>query len=152
MKHCFENIGVAIAVRSDVCNVMSKVTIKSANIDAKLEFSEVGNEYFTVTFSSVSLSASHRVWVYTRDCERLVSLFIEMAENWTGWEGAKIWDAIEGDFSLSCTCDKLGHITLKVALVERDTPELWSARFNVEVEAGQLEKIANEMNKLFSGC
>ncbi|MBW4582079.1 MAG: hypothetical protein KME42_21145 [Tildeniella nuda ZEHNDER 1965/U140] len=60
---------------------MSKVTIKSANTGAKLEFSEVGNEYCTVTFSSASLSASHRVWFYTGDCERLVSLFMEMAEN-----------------------------------------------------------------------
>jgi hypothetical protein len=128
---------------------MSKVTIKSANTGAKLEFSGVRNEYFTVEFSSVSLSASHAVWVYAGDCERLVNLFLEMAESWTGWEGAKTWDAIEGDFSLSCTCDKLGHITLEVELVGRDAPELWSAKFNVEVEAGQLEKIANEMKALF---
>lgn len=131
---------------------MSKVIIKSANTGAKLEFAEVGNEYFTVTFSSASLSASHRVWVYTGDCERLVGLFVEMAENWAGWEGAKTWDAIEGDFSLSCTSDRLGHIALKVELVGRDAPELWSAKFNVEVEAGQLEKIANEIKALFRRC
>ena len=131
---------------------MSKVTIKSANTGAKLEFSEVGNEYCTVTFSSASLSASHRVWFYTGDCEQLVSLFMEMAENWTGWEGAKTWAAIEADFSLSCTSDKLGHIALAVELVGRDAPELWSAKFNVGIEAGQLEKIANEMKSLFSGC
>jgi hypothetical protein len=131
---------------------MSKVIIKSANTGAKLEFSEVRNEYFTVVFSSVSLSASHRVWVYTGDCEQLVCLFVEMAENWTGWEGAKTWDAIEGDFTLSCTSDRLGHITLEVELVGRDDPELWSAKFNIEVEAGQLEKIANEIKELFSRC
>lgn len=130
---------------------MSKVTIKSANTGAKLEFSEVENEYFTVTFSSASLSASHRVWVYTGDCERLVSLFLEMAENWTGWEGAKNWASIVGDFSLSCTSDKLGHIAFEVKLVGRDASESWSARFNVAVEAGQLEEIANEIKKLFSG-
>lgn len=129
---------------------MSKVTIQSANTGAKLEFSEVGNEYFTVAFSSASLSALHRVWVYTGDCERLVSLFVEMAENWRGWEGAKNWDAIEDDFSLSCISDKLGHITLEVELVGRDASELWSAKFNVDVEAGQLEKIANEIKELFS--
>jgi hypothetical protein len=92
---------------------MSKVTIKSVNTGAKLEFSEVENEYFTVTFSSVSLNASYRVWVYTGDYERLVSLFVEMAKNWTGWEGVKNWDAIEDDFSLSCTSDRLGHLRLK---------------------------------------
>lgn len=128
---------------------MSKVTIKSVNTGAKLEFSDVRSEYFTVAFSSVFLSASHQVWVYTGDCKRLVGLFLDMAKNWTGWEGAKTWDAIEGDFSLSCTSDKLGHITLEVELAGRDPPELWSAKFNVEVEAGQLEKIASEMRTLF---
>ncbi len=131
---------------------MSKVIIKSANTGAKLEFSEVGNEYCTVTFLSTFLSASHRVWFYTGDCERLVSLFMEMAENWIGWEGAKTWAAIEADFSLSCTSDKLGHIILEVELVKRDAPELWSAKFNVDVEAGQLAKIATEMKELFSRC
>jgi hypothetical protein len=131
---------------------MQYVTIKSANTGAKLKFSELENEYFTVVFSSASLSALHRVWVYTGDCERLVNLFLDMAKNWTGWEGAKIWDAIEGDFSLSCTSDKLGHITLEIELVERNAPELWFARFNVEIEAGQLEKIANEMRGLLGGC
>jgi hypothetical protein len=131
---------------------MSKVTIKSANTGAKLEFSDVGNEYFTVEFSSASLSASQRVWVDIGDCERLANLFLEMAKNWTGWEDAKTWDSIEGDFSLSCTCDKLGHITLKVELVEHNAPELWSAKFNVEIEAGQLEKIASEMMALFERC
>ncbi|NEQ48099.1 MAG: hypothetical protein F6K00_33025 [Leptolyngbya sp. SIOISBB] len=131
---------------------MSKVTIKSAKTGAKLEFSDVGNEYFTVAFLGASITALHRVWAYTGDCERLANLFLEMAENWKGWEGTKIWDAIEGDFSLSCTSDKLGHVTLRVKLVERDTPELWSAEFNVEVEAGQLEKISNDMRLLFGKC
>jgi hypothetical protein len=124
---------------------MSKVIIKSANTGAKLEFSEVRHEYCTVTFSSASLNASHRVWFYTGDRERLVSLFTEMAEHWSGWEGAKIWAAIEADLSLSCTSDSLGHITLAVELVERDAPEAWSAQFQVEIEAGQLEQIAREM-------
>lgn len=129
---------------------MPKVTIKSANTEAKLEFSDVGTEYFTVEFSSVSLSALHRVWVYTGDYERLANLFLEMAKNWTGWDGAKTWNATEGDFNLSCTSDKLGHIGLNAELVGRDAPELWSVEFKIEMEAGQLEKIANEMMALFA--
>ncbi|MGB3559085.1 MAG: DUF6228 family protein [Geitlerinemataceae cyanobacterium] len=128
---------------------MSEVIIKSASTEAKLAFSDVVNEYFTVAFSSASMNASHRVWVRTGDCERLVNLFLEIAENWKGWEGTKTWDAIEDDFSLSCTSDKLGHITLRCKFVGRDAPELWSAKFNVEVEAGQLKKIANEVRRLF---
>lgn len=69
-----------IIIRFNVCNVMSKVTIKSANTDAQLEFSEVGNEYFTVTLSSASLSTLHRVWVYTGDCKQIVSLFMKIGQ------------------------------------------------------------------------
>jgi hypothetical protein len=128
---------------------MSKVTIASANTGTKLEFSEVGNEYFTVEFSSPSLTVLHRVWMYAGDGERLASLFEEMVENWTGWEGIKIWNAAEGDFSLSCTGDQLGHITLKVKLVGRNSPQLWSVEFDMEIEAGQLERIAKETKLLF---
>ena len=131
---------------------MLKVTIASANTGTKLEFSKVGNEYFTVEFSSPSLTAFHQVWMYAGDGERLSSLFEEMAENWTGWEGVKIWDAIEGDFRLSCTSDKLGHITLKVKLVGRNSPQVWTVELNMEIEAGQLERIANETKLLFRGC
>jgi hypothetical protein len=130
---------------------MSKVTIKSANTGAKLEFSDVKNQYFTVSFSSASLSASHRVWVYCRDYEWLVHFFLDMAQNWTGWTGAKTWEPIEGGFSFSCTSDSLGHITLDVELEGRDAPELWSVKFKVEVEAGQLETIANQIRRLFEG-
>ena len=130
---------------------MSKVTIKSANTGTKLEFSDVSHEYFTVKFLSISMNASHRVWVYTGDYDRLTHLFLEMAENWKGWEGVKTWDAIEDDFSLSCTSDKLGHISIEAELEGRDDPASWSTTFNLEVEAGQLEQIAYEVRRLFAG-
>lgn len=130
---------------------MSKVTIKSANTGAKLEFSDVSNEYFTVTFLSHSMNASHRVWVYTGNYDRLTHVFLEMAENWKGWEGVKTWDALEDDLSLSCTSDKLGHITISAQLGRCDAPEFWSVQFNLEVEAGKLEQIASEVRRLFAG-
>ncbi|MBE9040264.1 hypothetical protein IQ235_05590 [Oscillatoriales cyanobacterium LEGE 11467] len=132
---------------------MNKVTIKSANTSSKLEFSDVEHEYFTVAFSSFSMNASQPVWVYTGDYDRLTHLFLEMAENWQGWEGVKTWGATEDDFSLSCTSDKLGHISIAGTLVERNAPECWSAsvKFNVKVEAGQLEQIAYEVRRLFAG-
>jgi hypothetical protein len=128
--------------------MMSKVVIKSANTGAKLEFLDVMNEYLTVEFSSPAFTVFHRVWLYDGDGKRLAQLFHEMAQDWRGWEGIKSWGAIEGDFNLSCSSDKLGHITLEIELVERGTSESWSAQFNMEIEAGQLEKIAHEMAAL----
>lgn len=128
---------------------LSSVTISSVNSGAKLEFFNLTQDYFSVRFSSPSLSASHRVWIYDRDTHLLVKLFEEMAQNWKGWEGVKIWEAIEGDFGLACTSDRLGHITLKVELVGRRSPESWFAEFNLVLEAGQLDKIATRMAALF---
>jgi hypothetical protein len=128
-----------------------EVIIKSADTGAKLEFLDVKGEHFTVVFSSVTLSASQRVWGYT-DCRQLANLFREMAQSWKGWEGVKTWGSIEGEFNLACTSDKLGHVTLEVDLVERDTSEPWSTKFNIQIETWQLEKIANEMITLFGKC
>lgn len=128
------------------CNVK----LKSANTGATLEFSAVRNQYCTVTFSSAALRASHQVWIYSGEGERFASLFVEMAEHWTGWAGAKTWASLEADFSLSCTSDSLGHITLEVEMVDRDSPEEWSTQFKIEVEAGQLETIAQEIQVLFN--
>lgn len=72
-----------------------------------------------------------------------------MAQNWKGWQGKRTWDAIEGDFSLCCTSDKLGHITLAVQLRERHSPEWWSVKFQINIEAGQLDRIPTEMMSLF---
>lgn len=130
---------------------MSKVMIASVNAGTKLEFSDANNEYFTVEFSSLSLTALHRVWMRAEEGERLIYLFEEMAENWMGWEGVKIWNAIEGDLNLFCTSDKLGHITIEVDLVGRNSSQLWYVECNVEIEAGQLERIAREIKLLFRG-
>ncbi|MCU0569043.1 MAG: DUF6228 family protein [Oculatellaceae cyanobacterium Prado106] len=65
--------------------------------------------------------------------------------------GEKSWGAIAGKFYLSCASDSLGHITLAAELIERYAPEPWSVKFKVAIEAGQLEKLANEIRKLFKG-
>lgn len=102
--------------------MLKRVTIKSTSTDAKLELLDVGHEYFTVIFSSAALSACKRVWDNTK-FQALVELFQEMASKWRGWESDLTWSSIEGEFILSCTCDKLGHITLSVELVQFDGPE-----------------------------
>ncbi|MGH8000749.1 MAG: DUF6228 family protein [Brasilonema sp.] len=130
-----------------------EVTIKSTSTDAKLEFLNLGNNYFTVLFESKTMSVCKDVWLYTvddySDCQSLVNLFREMARAWKGCEGEKTWSCIEGDFVLYCTSDKLGHINLEVELFQFDGLEPWSAKLNLNTEAGQLEKISNEVAMFF---
>ncbi|MBP5973177.1 hypothetical protein HW132_10635 [Brasilonema sp. CT11] len=129
-----------------------EVTIKSTCTDAKLEFLNFGNDCFRVLFESRTLSASKDVWLYAdgdySDCQFLVNLFREMARAWKGWEGEKTWRSTEADFVLCCTSDKLGHINLEVHLLEFDGSP-WSANFNLDTEAGELEKISNEVAMFF---
>lgn len=126
-----------------------EVTIKSVNMEATLKFLDAKGEHLTIVFSSAALSASQRIWFNAGDDQQFVNLFCEMAQNWRGWEGAKDWISIEGDFRLTCTSDKLGHIQLELELVGRRTPEPWFAKFTINIEAGQLEKIANQVRLLF---
>ncbi|WP_392533075.1 DUF6228 family protein [Nostoc sp. C117] len=132
-----------------------KFSIKSTDTGAKLEFFNFRNDYFTLMLSSPALNASKDIWLYTEndysDFQSLVNFFKEIARAWKGWEGKKTWSSIEGDFVLSCTSDKLGHITLQIELVQLDEIETWSANFNLKTEAGQLEKISKEIAMLSCG-
>ncbi|MBD2771415.1 DUF6228 family protein [Iningainema tapete] len=134
---------------------MSKeVTIKSTSTDAILKFLNFDNYCFIVLLESHAINASKEVWISTGDnyCDpqSLVNHFKEMALEWKGWEGEKTWSSIEGDLILSCTSDKLGHINLEVQLLQFNRPESWSATLNLSTEAGQLEKISNEVATFFS--
>jgi hypothetical protein len=79
----------------------------------------------------------------------LSEFFDDLAKNWGGWKGPKNWEAYEGGLGLSCTSDRLGHITVTVELRE-GSPERWLVRADVPVEAGQLERLAMEMREFHS--
>src|SRR5690606_1962935 len=45
-------------------------------------------------------------------------LFRDMADNWQGWKGEKVWGALDGEFTLTATATSLGRIKVIVELVE----------------------------------
>lgn len=76
--------------------------------------------------------------------------FAELAQDWSGWKGAKQWASFEQEFQLSATTDLTGHVTL---VVQRDAPrELlgWSATFSLMIEAGQLAALADGFRTFFT--
>jgi Family of unknown function (DUF6228) len=77
-------------------------------------------------------------------------LFNELAANWNGWEGTKVWRAIEGELELKATSDRLGHVTLAVAVSPYPSAGQWSAQAEVTVEAGQLERLASDARLFFA--
>ena len=128
---------------------MDSITIKSCNTAAMLTLCERVGDYFTVVYDSPSVKLRKRVWGYT-DCDFLVNLFKFIAKEWKGWEGSQEWGSIEGEFQVSATSDKSGHVTLSIILKEIDGPELWDATVSLGVEAGQTETIAKKVEVFFA--
>ena len=129
---------------------LNHLRIKSSNSDATLEFSDLDGEFFRASLHSDSHSANMRVSTYT-DPYGIVRLFKEAASNWRGWSGEKQWESLEGDFRLMLCSSSTGHIRLK-ALISHDcgNPDPWRLNAELGIEAGQLESLAQSIERFFS--
>ena len=76
--------------------------------------------------------------------------FVSLAKEWSGWVGEKEWGAMEGECSLSASCDSIGHITLVVELNPNPCPPCWFGSVSLIVEAGQLEQLAHDAKVFFN--
>jgi len=123
---------------------MEFVTIKSAKGRRSLTLSNRNGDYFDVELAGDAVSAKKRVWGYT-DTEFLGELFDSIARDWKGWDGERQWAAIEGDFSITASSDKLGHIRLDVVIRNNDLEDDWQLDVPIYLDAGGLDKIASNV-------
>lgn len=72
-------------------------------------------------------------------------LFTEVARDWRGWSGEKIWGDIDGTLTLRATCDSLGHVGLSVRMRDPSGDQLEG---RVTLEAGTLDNWARKMAQL----
>jgi hypothetical protein len=129
------------------------VIIKCCKNSGELEFSEkegltqtAGSEYFRVTVRRNVLWASSKVYIFDPFDYTLKKFFDGLVENWKGFDGEKVWTSLEGELTLKCTSDKLGHFAIKSTI--RNNVGMCSIN-TIYVESGQLEKIAAEVEKFF---
>jgi hypothetical protein len=73
----------------------------------------------------------------------LADYFASLATNWKGWSGPCDWTSLEGDLSLSAESHRTGHIHFHVHL-NHGAPPYWELDFGLGVEAGELERLAEE--------
>jgi hypothetical protein len=75
-------------------------------------------------------------------------LFREAAAQWRGWDGAKRWEASEGELDLCLTSDRSGHFGLSVDIVDG---ELMDVRLSgvIRLEPIGLDPIAEALTHLF---
>lgn len=71
------------------------------------------------------------------------SLFVDMARDWRGWNGAKTWEDLEGRVKLKAECDRLGHTKLFVELVDGNHESRLIVV--IEFDAGQLDQMAQSL-------
>lgn len=76
-------------------------------------------------------------------------LFQSIQKEWRGWKGEKGWGALEGEFDLSASSDKTGHITLKARLFSGYSPPSSKLEIELIVESGQTDSIAKKAQEFF---
>ncbi len=76
-------------------------------------------------------------------------LFAEIADRWSGWQGVKRWQALDGEYELQATSDSTGHITIVALINSRSFPPSWEAKVSIVVEAGSVDKLAVNAKEFF---
>ena len=134
---------------------MDEFAIKSSVDDSLIEFSNrlpderaLPIELFSVRVSRSDLFAAAGVWAsYTGS--NPAKWFLELAENWRGWQGERQWESIEHELRLVATNDRRGHVAIRIRLRSGFWNDDWSVEATVQVDAGQLDGFARHAIKFF---
>jgi hypothetical protein len=91
------------------------------------------------------------VVVWTQGGASPSALFAEMARDWRGWEGTKVWEDLEQILTLKASSDRTGHITLHIEMRPQAFPygEETLLTSSLMLDAGALETIARDIDRLF---
>lgn len=128
--------------------------LKSSSDDCVIEFSgnipEELRDYDEARYQINLISKSISAVVDVRDHRPIhwAKFFAEMAKERKGWKGVKECRSLEGEISMSATSDSLGHILIQVTL-HPDLYARWELKYQIELDAGQLESIAHLAKKYF---
>ncbi|MBA4031417.1 MAG: hypothetical protein C0478_11095 [Planctomyces sp.] len=104
---------------------------------------------FGVRVTGHNLSAHATVHCGCIPSHHPAPFFAELAMRWADWEGELVWSSIEGELTLRCSRDSLGHISIRTELASGPMPDDWKVEATIVVEAGQLESISRRANVFF---
>ena len=127
---------------------MEKFAIKSSSSDAKLIFSERKGDDFVVEFESIPLRVTRTVSGFM-DPQGVAVLLKDIASSGRPWEGPRVWQSLEGEFSLSARCNSKGQVTLEAEFRRVGAAEEWAASATLTSELGLLPAIASAANDFF---
>ncbi len=129
---------------------MESVTIRSSRDGTELTLSTANfpaSEKLDVLLIGPSCSARLATSTYYSGSPAL--LFRKMATSWRGWEGELCWSTLEGEFKMTATADRLGHIQLLAELHSDAYPRGWELKARLDLEAGALEQLCRSIEAVF---
>jgi hypothetical protein len=86
---------------------------------------------------------------YATGFDDLVAFFCQLASDWRGWRGERVYESMEHELRLAATHD--GHVRLAVQLLQSSLPNGWSANAVMQLDPGEeLTRIADELAVLLS--
>jgi hypothetical protein len=104
-----------------------------------------------VTLETPDVSATHGFWSGVEPVA-LAEFFDDLARDWRGWTGDKVFTSVEHDLVFRATHDGSGHVLLGVRLgthVAEDAKS-WQVSAPLALEAGQLEPLATSVRRLLT--
>jgi len=129
---------------------MESVTIRSCRDGTELNLSTEdfpASEKLDVSIAGPSCSARLATSTYYSGSPAL--LFRKMAASWRGWEGELSWSTLEGEFKMTATSDRLGHIDLLAEIKSDAYPRDWELKARLHLEAGALEQLYRSVSAVF---
>jgi hypothetical protein len=130
-------------------NPVKNIVIKSSEGSELFQIGPREGEYINLELRMPALKARARIFLY-EDNIGLFRLFEDLAQNWKGWQGVKVWTSLEEDLKLSCSTDGLGHVTIALEVTNRTVGSTWIVKASLKIDAGSLEQITHQAKTLLS--
>jgi hypothetical protein len=84
----------------------------------------------------------------------LAGFLLRLADDWRGWSGTRVWNALEHEMTVDARHDGRGYVSLGVTLRRPErayADDAWSARVVFVLEAGEeLTALARSIDELLS--
>ena len=121
-------------------------TAVDAVISQLRDVSANGSETYLVSLSKEEFHVQHPVYAFDPMDDGLGKFFEELAALWRGWTGSKVWNSLEGEFTLKCNHDGLGHVTVDASLRDYGS---WDASLKLNLLAPDFDEYASKIKLFF---
>ncbi|MBP6218909.1 MAG: hypothetical protein KA436_10010 [Oligoflexales bacterium] len=123
----------------------SLVEIIDVNGDCRLRMGSTRVDYLDIQMESTNSSVKSTVYMY-KDIPLLGDFFEDLAQNWKGWEGKRIFRSVESDFRIEAVHDHRSRVDFCIFLEgSMGSASAWSHSEHIQVECGTLSNLSKDV-------